>query len=211
MNSDEYFNLQEKSSDAYQKGNYDEVKKICFDILENIPSITASLKGRLIEFKEINKPFIDDALNIVNQIGIDEPEKEILKIFFSERLVTKGQILEYFDISYNTFKKDEYAEQLYNFLGEIDVLSDKEVNEYLDGKSPVAEKWEGEQNSIEKEIIMYLSNNPGFLQKDIQKLFAAMPQYESWNVETVLSELIESGKIEKQKSGRSFVFSVKNQ
>jgi hypothetical protein len=210
MTSKDYFVLQDKAAEAYRQKDYASVKEACLTILQNISSIIKDMGETRGSFGQLYKPFIDDALNIVSYEGLDETEEKIIKKLFSEKLITKEEILEHYEIT--GLQETEFAESLYHFLSKIGILTKKEAEEYIEGKETEATIAKNSQyEAIENKILEYLRNNPGFLQKDLEMLFTRFPLYNQYDVEMAYSGLLASGKIERKKEGRTYVLMAKDE
>jgi hypothetical protein len=205
MTAREYFDLQEQTETAYREKDYTSAKRSILAILNNLESI----KKDMPEFNQINKPFVDYAIFIVHQSGVDDFEKEIIKKLLAEKIITKKRLFEYFEFS---FRDISYAEQFYIFLAEIGIMTEEKAKKYIKQEKEGIEatkEWKKQQKILEAKILDYLADNPGFLQKDRGKLFAVFPDYDSIDIESTFSEMIYSGKIERQKAGRTYSLTVK--
>jgi hypothetical protein len=210
MTSKDYFALQDKAAEAYRQKDYASTKETCLTILQNIPSIIKNMGETRESFGQLYKPFIDDALNVVSREGIDKTEEKIIKKLFSEKLITKEEILEHYEAI--GLQETEFAEPLYHFLSKIGILTKKEAEEYIEGKETESTITKNRQyETIENKILEYLRNNPGFLQKNLEMLYTGFPAYNRYDVEMAYCNLLVSGKIERKKEGRTYMLTVKNE
>jgi len=204
----EFLDLQKKIEQSYQAADYKAVQELSLVILNNADSIRADSKKTSPNwtFDDMNKSFVEYALNIVTRIGINDLEKEIFKKLFSEEIITKEKILCHYETI--DLQETEFSEPLYNFLYEIGVLSKQEADDYIAGEETETTKEYIKMTEImENKILGYIDNHPGFLQKDLKDLFSAFPEHR--DIEIVFYSLLHNGRIERKKSGRTFELSVK--
>ena len=128
MNFDDFFKLQKEIQKSYELKDYKAVKKGCLKILQNVSSIRKDEQN----FDEINKSFVDYALIVTAKDDFDKTIKDILKMLLSEKVITREIMLD----SLDTFDlpDSDFAEDVYNYLCELGVLSKEEAKNYIEGE-----------------------------------------------------------------------------
>jgi len=208
----EFLDEQKKIELAYQAADYKTVQEKSLVILNKVDSIRADSKKTSPNwtFDDMNKTFVEDALNVVFHKGVDDREKEILRKLFSKKIITKEKILCHYEAV--DLQGSEFSESLYNFLHEIGVLSKQEAIDYIDGEETETtkeqnKKYNKKMKEIENKILGYIKETPGFLQKNLKDLYSTFS--EPWDAAVAFHQLLHEGRIERKKSGRTFELSVK--
>jgi hypothetical protein len=204
-----YHVLQDEVERLYRKKDYKAAKATCLEILKDINALKET--G---EFTDINKPFADYAVIMSTTSKLEEADRQILKLLFSENIVALEDIA-----GLLSFDSIDLAEQFFYFLKEIAVLSEKEAEKYIsnvrenDGEvilpDPEAEKG---LELLKQRILAFLSSNQPILQKNFLAAFRAatpnpwegLPSGVSYALQDVFYNLLDEGKIRREKAGRSF-------
>jgi len=129
MTAKEYFEQQTTAEDAYHEENYELAKKACLNILRNIDSIKVNMKKMYMNFSEINKPFVDYAYFIVDNLGIDEEQKEIIDLLIKYKLITKKYLSEMIDLI--PYKNNANAQLFLSYLHKKSFITESDMTKYL--------------------------------------------------------------------------------
>jgi hypothetical protein len=204
-----YHVLQDEVERLYRNKDYKAAKLVCLEILKDINTLKET--G---EFDNINKPFADYAIIMSTASELDDTDRQILKVLFSEDIVTLKGI-----VGLLSFDSIGLAEQFFHFLKEIAVLSEDEAEEYIsnarenDGEvilpDPEAEKG---LELLEQRMLAFLADNQPILQKNFLVAFRAatpnpwegLPGNASYALQDIFYHLLNAGKIRREKTGRSF-------
>jgi len=129
MTSKEYFEQQTTAEIAYHEHNYELTKKACLNILRNIGSIRRDLKKSQLSFRGINKPFVDYAYFVIDKLGVDEEQKEIIDLLIEQKLITKKYLKEMIDLI--PFNNSGNAKTFFIYLTNKKFLTESEMAIYL--------------------------------------------------------------------------------
>jgi hypothetical protein len=208
-----YHALQNDVERLYRMGDYKAAKKVCLDILKDIKALKETR-----DFDDINKPFADCAILMLFSAGIDNSEKEILKILFSNNIIDMNYVTTWFG-EINPFEKIEYAEQTFGFFNEIGVLTQEEAEAFIenarenDGEvilpDPESEKG---LELLKQRMLAFLASSQPILQKDFiasfrvatPNIWEGVPSGVGYTLESIFYDLLNEGKIRREKAGRSF-------
>ena len=126
-----YVTLSDKMEEAYRNKDFNTAKNTGLAIMKDANALKEDGTFEDLFKPTVNKRIADYAILMFFEAGIDNLEKELLKLLFTHNVMNMDYVKGWFgDI--NSFEKIEYAEQTFNCLKEIGVLTAEEAQALVD-------------------------------------------------------------------------------
>lgn len=217
-----YVALSDKMEEAYKKGDFKTAKNAGLAILKEAYALKEDGTFEDIFNPSVNKRIADYAIFMFLEEKLDALEKELLRLLFNNNVMDINYIKGFFN-NICSFKKIEYAVDTFNFFNEIDVLSKEEADLLInnacenDGEIVLSDSVaEAALEALKQDLLAFLAKNQPMPQKDFvvawrdTKPFSRIGDTNGvvYCLDDVFRNLVNEGKIRREKNGRSFTLFV---
>ena len=217
-----YVVLSDKMEEAYKKGDFKTAKNAGLAILKEADALKED--GTFVDIfnPSVNKRIADYAVFMFFEEKLDTLEKDLLRLLFANNVMDVNYVKGFLN-SICTFKKVEYAVDVFNFFNEIGVLSKEEAGVLINNarenegevvlSDPVAE---AALEALKQDLLTFLAKNQPMPQKDFVAAWRATKPFSRigdtngvvYYLDDIFRNLVSEGKIRREKTGRSFTLFV---